>query len=252
MLDEIENKRILADLQSLGLKEKESLVYLALLGLGEVGTAKIIKKSALHGQYVYDALESLEEKGLVQHMIKNGRKKFIAKNPNTLIGLIERQKVTALAVSEKLKEIMILPPHQHFETYQGSESYLAYEFALLKASPNDSELLVIGGVGDNFTDAMGKNLYEYEKLRIEKRISIRYIGSESQKKELLQVKNHREFFEYTVLPGLFTGMVNTNIWPSSIGFNIFGSPVTAFSISNPVIAGSYRQFFETLWKLGTK
>jgi sugar-specific transcriptional regulator TrmB len=252
MFDGIENKKILTDLQSLGLKEKESLVYLALLELGEVGTAKIIKKSTLHGQYVYDALESLEEKGLVQHMIKNGRKKFIAKNPNTLVGLIDRQKVIASTVAEKLKEVMILPPHQHFETYQGNESYLTYEFEILKNAPDGSELLVIGGAGDNFATVMGKNLYEYERLRIEKKISIRYIGSENQKKEMLQSKNHREFFEYKILPGLFTGMVNTNIWPNSIGFNIFGSPVTAFSISNPVIAGSYKQFFETLWKLGTK
>jgi hypothetical protein len=44
-------------------------------------------------------------------------------------------------------------------------------------------------------------------------------------------------------------MVNTNIWPDSIGFNIFGQPVTSFVISNPIIAGSYKQFFETLWNM---
>ena len=250
MFDEIENKQILEDLQSLGLKEKESLVYLALLELGEVGSSKIIKKSSLHGQYVYDCLESLEEKGLVQHLIKNGRKKFIAKNPKTLLGLIERQRVVASSVAEKLKEVMIMPPHQHFETYQGKESYLAYEFETLKNAPENSEILVIGGSGDDFAKVMEKDLYEYEKLRIAKKISVRYIGSENQKKDLTHSKNHRELFEYKILPGLFTGMVNTNIWPDSIGFNIFGSPVTAFSISNPVIAGSYKQFFETLWKLG--
>jgi sugar-specific transcriptional regulator TrmB len=252
MFDEIENKKILADLQSLGLKEKESLVYLALLELGEVGSSKIIRKSALHGQYVYDALESLEEKGLVQHMIKNGRKKFIAKNPSTLVGLIDRQKAVASSVAEKLKEVMIMPPHQHFETYQGNESYLAYEFEVLKSAPEGCEVLIIGGSGDDFANVMGKNLYEYEKMRIQKKISVRYIGSENQKKELLRSVNHRELFEYRILPGLFTGMVNTNIWSDSIGFNIFGSPVTAFAISNPVIAGSYKQFFETLWKLGVK
>jgi sugar-specific transcriptional regulator TrmB len=252
MFDEIENRKILNDLQSLGLREKEGLVYLALLELGEVGTAKIIKKSALHGQYVYDCLESLEEKGLVQHMIKNGRKKFIAKNPSTLVGLIDRQKAIASSVAEKLKEVMVMPPHQHFETYQGNESYLAYEFEVLRNTPNESELLIIGGSGDDFANVMEKNLHEYEKLRIAKKISIRYIGSENQKKQLMQSKNHRELFEYKILPGLFTGMVNTNIWPFSIGFNIFGSPVTAFSISNPIIAGSYKQFFETLWKLGSK
>jgi sugar-specific transcriptional regulator TrmB len=250
MFDENEKKQLLTNLQSLGLKEKESIVYLSLLELGEVGSAKIIKKSSLHGQYVYDSLATLEDRGLVLHLIKNGRKKFIAKNPSTLLGLIDRQKATAVAVAEKLKDVMTLPPHQHFETYQGKESYLTYEFEILKIAPVGSELLIIGGAGDDFASVMEKNLYDYEKLRLEKKISVRYIGSEDQKKELMQSKNHRDLFEYKILPGLFTGMVNTNIWPDSIGFNIFGSPVTAFSISNPVIAGSYKQFFETLWKLG--
>lgn len=252
MFDENKNKEILSDLQALGLKKKESQVYLSLLALGEVGSSKIIKQSGLHGQYVYNCLESLEEKGLVQHVIKNGRKKFLAKNPSTLVGLIERQKAVASSVADKLKEIMVMPPHQHFETYQGKESYIAYEFEVLKNTPDNSELLVIGGAGDDFVKTMGSSLYEYEKLRLAKKVSVRYIGSENQKKELLQSKNHRELFDYRILPGLFTGMVNTNIWPTSIGFNIFGSPVTAFSISNPIIAGSYKQFFETLWRMGAK
>jgi len=250
MFDEIENKSILNDLKLLGLKDNEATVYLALLELGEVGSSKIIKKTNLHGQYVYNCLGTLEEKGLIQHLIKNGRKKFTAKNPRILVSLIERQKEIARSVVEKLKEAMVMPPHQHFETYQGEESYIIYEFELLKNAPEGSELLVIGGSGDDFAKNMNKNLYSYEKLRIEKNISIRYIGSENQKKELMRSKNHRELFEYRILPGLFTGMVNTNIWPASIGFNIFGSPVTVFSISNPVIAGSYKQFFETLWRIG--
>ena len=252
MFDEKEQKKILSDLQTLGLKEKESLVYLALLRLGEVGSSKIIKETALHGQYVYMALESLESKGLVWHVIKRGRKKFAAKSPDTLISLIERQKATASNLSEKLKEIVVLPPHQRFETYQGTESYLAHEFELLKNAPIGSELLVIGGTGDDFFQAMGKNLFEYEKLRAEKKVFVRYIGSEGQKKELLLALNERELFDYRILPGLFTGMVNTNIWPGVIGFNLYGSPVTAFVIENQTIAGSYKQFFETLWKIGTK
>lgn len=252
MFDENKNKAILADLQTLGLKEKEGLIYLALLRLGEVGSSKIIKETGLHGQYVYDCLASLTEKGLAKHVMKHGRKKFSAKNPRTLTALIERQKMLADSLAEKLKEIAILPAQQQFETYQGKESYLTYEFELLNSAPEGCELLVLGGSGDDFAKVMDKELYAYEKIRVSKKISVRYIGSEGQKKDLLQSKNHREFFDYRILPGLFTGMVNTNIWPETIGFNIFGDPVTAFSISNPVIAGSYKQFFETLWKLGTK
>jgi sugar-specific transcriptional regulator TrmB len=252
MFDEKKEKEILENLKSLGLKDKEASVYLALLKLGEVGSSKIIKETDLHGQYVYMSLESLEEKGLVQHVIKKGRKKFTAKNPNILIKLIERQKALADKVTNQLKEIVNLPTQQQFETYQGKESFISHEFELLEKSPEKSELLIIGGTGDHFFEIMESVLGKYERIRLEKKISIRYIGSEDQQKKLAQSKSYRELFEYRILPGLFTGVVNTNIWPEAIVFNVFGKPVTAFSISNPVISVSYSQFFELLWKMGKK
>ena len=108
------NKEILENLRKLGLSDKEAVVYTSLLGLGEVGSSKIIKNAELHGQFVYQALESLEEKGLVQHVIKRGRKKFSAKNPQVLRRLVEQQKTIADEVAAKLQELMVLPPEQRF------------------------------------------------------------------------------------------------------------------------------------------
>jgi sugar-specific transcriptional regulator TrmB len=250
-IDKNENGEIRADLKSLGLGEKETIVYVALLGIGETGSSKIIKKTGLHGQFVYTALESLEKKGLVQHVVKRGRKKFSAKNPKTLVHLIDRQKRMAEEVAEKLNEIILIPTRNEFEIFQDKESYAAHEFDLLNQAPKECELLIIGGAGDKFSENIGEEITTYEKMRLTKKITVRYLGSADQKEYLEKSKKTRQFFDYRVLPGLFTGMVNTNIWPEAIGFNIFGEPVTNFTISSPVIAGSYKQFFETLWKLGT-
>lgn len=252
MIDENNKNDLVRDMETLGLKDKEARVYISLLGLGEAGSSKIIKSSGLHGQFVYAALEKLEEKGLVQHFIKRGRKKFVAKSPKTLVSLIDQQKSLALRIAEKLQEIIVLPPEQQFETFQGKESYIAHEFELLEKAPEGSELLIIGGTGDEFLKTMEQDLNRYEARRNEKKIAIRYLGSMGQKEDLRKAVGSRERFDYRFLPGLFTGMVNTNIWPDAINFNIFGTPVTAFVISNPQIAGSYRQFFETLWKMGTR
>ncbi len=248
-IDKNENGEIKADLKSLGLGEKEGIVYVALLGLGETGSSKIIKKTELHGQFVYTALESLEQKGLVQHLLKRGRKKFSAKNPKMLVQLIDRQKRMAEEVAEKLNEMILIPARNEFEVFQGKESYMAHELDLLNQAPEECELLIIGGAGDKFSENMEDEIRAYEKIRLAKKISIRYLGSADQKEHLEKSKKTRQFFNYHVLPGLFTGMVNTNIWPEAIGFNIFGEPVTNFTISSRVIAGSYKQFFETLWKL---
>lgn len=241
---------VLADkLKRLGFSEHDALVYIALLKLGETGTSPIIRKTGLHGQYVYGSLERLEAEGLAQHVIKRGRRKYSAKSPKTLVHIAEGRKTQAENLASELDALMILPPEQAFEVYQGGESYVAHEFELLEKVIDGSELLIIGGTGDKFNHALGSRLGEYTKLQTKKCIKIRYIGSENEREKTASMHGGRNDFSIRYLPGLFTGQVNTNIWPDALGFNIYGEPITRFTISSPVVAGSYRQFFETLWSL---
>ncbi len=104
-------------------------------------------------------------------------------------------------------------------------------------------------VGDKFNGTIGERLFEYAALQVKKQISIRYIGSESQRAGMQAMHGRRKLFQARYLLGLFIGQVNTNVWPEALGFNIFGEPVTRFTIWSPVV-GSYKQFFEALWKMG--
>jgi sugar-specific transcriptional regulator TrmB len=246
MFDE---KELKSELQNLGLDKKSANVYLSLLKLGEVGSSKIIKDTGLHGQYVYQSLEKLEKEGLAQHVIKHGRKKFTAKPPSVLVRVAEQNKIRAEGLVSKLNDFLLLPPEQKFEVYQGRESYIAHEFEMIKNAPENFELLVIGGAGDRFNEEMGGTLKEYIKIQNEKNISIRYIGSNDQRDVMPELHGPRKNFKIRYLPGLFTGQVNTNIWSQTISFNIYGEPVTRFTIFNKTVAESYKQFFETLWNL---
>ncbi len=239
-------------LKKLGLSDHQSAVYIALLSLGQVGSSKIIQMTGLHGQYVYQSLYDLEEKGLVGHIIYNGRKRFQAKHPSVLNQIAEAQKDIANAVVTQLNSFLSLPPPQQFDIYQGEDSYVRYEFQSLMAAEKESLLCIIGGDGDHFVRIMGARLSEYERIRSRKGIQIRYLGSISQKTELASMQKERKFFDFRVLPGLFTGLVNTNIWSSHIGLNLFGNPILCFTISNNQVADSYRGFFNTLWAMGTQ
>lgn len=249
MLDENQQEDLLKDLSDLGMSSKEARVYVSLLLSGEVGSSKIIKDTSLHGQYVYQSLERLESKGFVQHVIKRGRKKFSARNPNMLSRLADEKKVLAESLAIKLNEMMTLPPEQHFEVFQGTEAYIAHEFDMLKRAKDGCQLLIIAGTGDQFNQNMGERLKEYSALQTKKNITVHYLGSEAQRSNMSQMHGSRKSFEIKYLPGLFTGYVNTNIWPDVLGFNIYSEPVTRFTIWNPVVAGSYGQFFKTLWNL---
>lgn len=250
MIDKKTLEHFTTDLQKVGLTLKEAAVYMALLKLGETGSSKILSETGLHGQFVYQALEGLENRGLAQHVIQRGRKRFSARPPNTLLALIEQQRRETADIAERLTNLFPQPSQQQFEVYQGEEAFVAHEFHLLEQAPTNATLLVVGGTGDAFINTLGSSLSVYEKLRIKKGISVRYIGSEAQRQELTTRTIQRTLFNFRLLPGLFTGNVNTNIWPTALSFNIFSQPIGNFTITNTVVAASYRQFFETLWKLG--
>ena len=249
MFDENKKDKIINSLISLGLSEKEASVYVSLLHLGEVGSSKIIRDTGLHGQYVYNALKSLEKKGFVEHNSNQGRNKFFAKNPKVFTRLAFQQEKTAQNVVEELNQIMILPPEQEYEVVQGEEAFRALQLELYQEMPENSQLLVISGSGDKYAQIMGNDLRYNDRIRAKKNILLRYVGCDEQREFLQKSQRIQGLFEFKLLPGLFTGKVNTNIWDSAITFNIFGNPVTCFLIRNPVIAGSYKQFFETLWKI---
>lgn len=249
MIDEKTRGELEKALSGLGLSPKESSVYLALLSLGLVGSSKIITETGLHGQFVYQSLETLEQKGLVQHVVQNGRKKFSAKSPSVLLSLVEQQRRTAEDVVLQLQSALTMPPKQQLEVFQGADSFIAHEFDLLEQALVGSELLVIGGLGDQFHQTIGDAIKQYDILRAKKQIRIRYAGCEKQRAEMQMISSKRKDFTFRLLPGEFGGEVNTNIWPDRISYNIFGTPVSKITLSSKTIAESQRQFFEALWNI---
>lgn len=78
-------------LQNVGLNEREARVYLALLELGETSVLQVGLRSGIERTYCYDLLESLLKKDLVSVLEKNGRRRYLAADPNTLEQIAERR-----------------------------------------------------------------------------------------------------------------------------------------------------------------
>lgn len=251
-IDEKKQDKIIKDLELLGLSDKEAQVYLSLITLGEVGSSKIIKATGLHGQFVYQALGSLEEKNLIQHISQKGRKKFSAKTPDILPILVESKRLIAERLGDELHKLMQGPQAQHIEVFHGAEAYKAAEFHALKEAKDKEEYMILGGTGDQFARIIGREFNTYEALRNKKEISIRYIGNKEQKHELNVFSQARQRFEYRVLPGTFAGLHKTVIRESDIVMTTFGDPIITIHLTNPLIAASFKGFFETLWNIGSQ
>lgn len=249
-IDEIKDADVRKKLESIGLSAKESAVYLALLPRRDVGSSKIIQATGLHGQFVYDALVRLEQLGLAKHVVQNGRKKFSANPPLRLLSLVEEKRLAAQNVARELQERYSGKHEQDFEVFQGETAFMMHQFDMLERVAENSEALAICGPSERYLATMGEGESEqFEKLRIQKGLRVRYIGMEPQREALTKMREWRKLWDFRIFPGQSTGLVDTDIWPDNITFNIFGDPVLSFTITNKVVADGYKEFFESLWKL---
>lgn len=237
-------------LEQLGLSEKESRVYVALLGFGEmVGSGKVITATALHGQFVYTALASLEEVGLVRVATVRGRKKFAANSPLGLAALIERKKVMADEVAQDLLKLSGKEHTQDFQVFQGREAYIANEFAELECSEVGETWRIIGGSGDVFMELLGHELELYDETRKGKKITILYLSTEQNKDTLPKEVAHRPDFVVRSIKGYTKNNTNTLIRPQSVSINSFANPVLAYYLYSKETAEGYQNFFDALWEM---
>lgn len=248
------NKDLLKRLEDFGLSEKEARVYVALLPHRDIGSSKLIRVTGLHGQFVYDALEKLQEKGLARHVVQNGRKKFSAQSPNRLLSLIEEKRLAAQSITKELQNRFAGKHEQDFEVYQGEEAFIAHQMDLLRRASTGSDYAVIASQTERYMatlEAYGMDK-EYEKLRAERKIKIRYIGAETQRERLSRLEKEWPLWEYKLFPGLGVGQMSIEILPETVSFVVYGEPLLNFTLTSKEVSNGYRQFFEALWALSHK
>lgn len=247
------DKNLLDNLKVLGLSAKEALVYVDLLGkLNPVGSSKIVRSTGLHGQFVYNALYSLEEKGLAKHSIIRGRKKFEATNPIRVSNLIEEKRLIAEKTVDLLKALVKKPTIQEFEVYQGEDDYIQHQLETLSKMSEGGEILIIStDWGELFTQKRPDFFQKYERIRKQKNVTVRFILNEGLQEVAQKAKINRSGVEFRFLPEhqSYSGIC---VFEDSIDFYLMGEPITVFAFKNPKIAQGYRNFFEVLWNLGVK
>lgn len=247
-VDKISDKDLFKRLEEIGLTEKEARVYIALLSDQHVGSSALIRTTKLHGQFVYAAIDRLEELGLAKHAVQNGRKKFSANPPSQLLSLVEEKRMAAQSVARELEGRFTDQSGQDFEVYRDRGAFVAHELALLEDAQKGITLSIIGGGGTSYIDTMGFEMNEYEKCRVEKNIAIQYISSPAQGPYLQIMAQNRANFKYRLFPNLQNGLVDTHIWEDKVTINTFGAPPLSFMIKSTEIAASYKAFFEALWE----
>lgn len=230
-----------------GLSAKASAVYVALLEAGEPVSPKgIIVKTRLHRQYVYDALRELEEKRLIVSSGEARRVKYAATSPDCLLQNAEKQRLDALDGVRDLMKLYDRSPAGVVEVIRGSRAVIESEFALLHEAKKGDFLDIVGGAGMHWVEVFNERIPEWEALRKEKGIKLRYIGTGE------DVRHNREESvienESRAIPGI-GDIVNVSIRPESVSFNIYEPEIVTVRVKNAAAVASQRALFEVLWQV---
>ncbi len=159
------------ELQSLGLSEKESKVYLAVLELGPDTVQNIAKKSGINRPTAYLQINSLKEKGLMSEFVKGKKTFYSAESPDRLFSLLnnfqkelEFKKTEANRILPMLNDLFVgageRPRVRFFEGIEGAKA-MQNDFLAVKNKKIESFTNL-----DRLFELFPKHEDEYTKRRI--------------------------------------------------------------------------------------
>ncbi|MEO6536165.1 MAG: hypothetical protein ABIT47_00595 [Candidatus Paceibacterota bacterium] len=232
-----------------GLSAKAAGVYVALLEAGVAISPKtIILRSGLHRQYVYDGIKELQERDLILSVGKDRAIKYSAVNPDKLVQEVEKQRIDTLDSVQSLMQLYDKSPAGVVEIIRGNRAVIESELKILEEAKEGDFLDIIGGAGMQWVSLFEGRIEEWEALRQEKKVKLRYIGGGE------DVRHNREESvienESRSIPGI-GDIVNISIRPDSVSFNIYQPEVMTIRVKNPAAVESQRALFEVLWNAAT-
>ncbi len=183
---------ILEKLVDLGLSKIEAMVYVTLLKNGKNSGYKIAKELNLYRSTVYQAIDSLYQKGYI-YLIETQNKEYEAKDPN--IFLKELQTKLEGNITSLKEELNSIRPHlkkDYFINITGIENILLKVRSMIDSSKKEIYLNTdfdIKLIQDNLYEAVRRGvrviIFSFGKLHdIDESLIEIYIRDESKKEEI--------------------------------------------------------------------
>lgn len=226
----------------LGLSSGESKIYLALLKNGTSSVNHIKEIVKLHRPNIYDYLEKLINKGLVNFITQNNVKKFTAVNPDKLLEYIEEKESTLKEFLPEFKKIQNKPDQEiKVEVYKGKEGMKTFFNDLIRVS----EDYVAFGVDESIWERDFSILIK-QHFRKEKEVGIQARILTSHNTEMVYKHGNYKYIDNAYFSSTATitygDRVCTVIW----------EPLTIIIITNKQNAETHKRHFEMLWKIASK
>lgn len=245
------------ELKKLGLKDKESSVYLACLELGPSSVQQIARKSKVVRATTYVILESLMQMGLVTKFKEGKKTLFTAEPPRQLTRLLEKQRE---AIDEKQRELEHMLPELQMimkaagdkpsvRYFEGKEGLRAIRQEIVMYTPQGHTLYNLTPI-DHLEAVFPDDETTYFKQRTAKGIFSKTIFTTRSKKiqEALMglPKTHMAERRY-VSPEVFPSTSGLTIFEDRIAIGNFSGKLMGVVVESAPMADMMRRLFELAW-----
>lgn len=227
-------------LKQIGLAGNEVKVYLELLKLKGISGNELARKVGLDRSVTYNVLNNLIEKGLVNYVIKEGKKFFSGANPENLLRPVKEKERLLKEIIPKLKKICKIElEKKKVEVYEGKEGLKNFHQDVLK----NKEILLLNVTGRIYQVlefSVSHLIKEYNKRKV------RIIAIEEAKKT--PVVKGLEKAEFKFLPRKYSNYATTFIYGNKVAIQVIIEKPFIVVIENKEIAKGYQKDFEFIWE----
>ena len=239
-------------LKEIGLNEKETKAYLALLELGDSLVSEIAKKTGINRSLLYTIMSDLEKKGMVSYILKNNLRYYRAVEPTKILSILkEKEKNFASILPELIKLYKPRKKKPVVEILEGREGIKTILNDVLRQKKEWFAFNVPG----KGPEILGFKVHSFEKERQKMRIKLNVVCVRTEE----GIKRGKQFsrMRYTrvrYMPATYESPASNWIYGDRIVI-IFWYKEFPFAIRiiDKNLAESYKNYFRVLWStLSTK
>jgi sugar-specific transcriptional regulator TrmB len=235
-------ERLIKRIKEVGLSERESELYVALLKRGPSKGGELARSLSMDRTHTYNIINNLINKGLVSSVLEDRKTLFEANSPKNLLNQIKKKEEIIKSVLPDLEALEVKNQKKSNITILEGKAGLRTLLRELFES-GVKEIQVFGGTGKSY------EFLEYEMGHVEKKT--------------LLLGMHGKIITGSKLAGkLFTRLPNfdikyieemtdtsTMIFGDKVSINVFDDRPFIILIENKSVAQSYKKYFEYLWKI---
>ncbi len=238
----------------LGLSKNEATIYLFLLKNSHITTGPIIKETGIANSRVYESLNSLISKGLVTYVVQKGGKYFDASAPEKFLEKEEERKKQIETIIPELKKLRV---EKEFGTktavFEGFEGFKTAFRKIIDDCPKNEIIYVLGFSEQQYSNESLRMFLTNMNLKSQqKKQKLKVLLDNSVKKTSGKDREKEKYTEVKYMPEGYINPSAIDIFRDYVYIFLWEEKPFVFMIKNEKIAESFKQYFNSLWKIARK